>query len=513
MADSGTPGLIVAGRYRLVEPLGQGGMGVVWRAVDELLRREVAVKELLGAAELTRPQRELFTTRIFREARAAGRLSHPGVATVYDVFEEGGCPWIVMRLVPSRTLGAIVREDGPLPPRRVAEIGLQILAALEAAHGAGVLHRDVKPDNVLIGADGNAVLTDFGIATLEEDAPVTRTGALVGTPAFVAPERALGGRAERASDLWSLGVTLYFAVQGESPFERGHMLATLGAVVYQEPEPCRAAGALAQVIEGLLVKDPAGRMAAAEVGRLLADVAVGAERSGPAAWFWTQGREPAVGGVVSPAGDADTRAVRDVAVADGRVVREKGAGVRGAETTWSWSLPLAPRRLFVAAGATLLMGGLAVGGLAVSWPGSDRVAEGPARVLVTVLQTQGGGEPEDGPVTADPVERRVTEAVGASGSGRGSAGEAKLKAGDGSRSSGNSRSSGKGKGAEGGASGKGKGPGAKGNGKGNGQGKGIDNGKGQGNAAKGKGAARKAAHPAGPAGGGALEHPGKGPRG
>jgi serine/threonine protein kinase len=275
MADSHAFERVVAGRYRLVEPLGRGGMGIVWRAVDETLDREVAIKELRGSAELTGPEREMFTTRTFREARAAGRLSHPSVAAVYDVFQENGHPWIVMQLVPSRTLGSILRGGEPLPPRQVAEIGRQVLEALRAAHAAGVLHRDVKPDNVLITSDGHAVLTDFGIASMEDDSPMTRTGTLIGTPAFIAPERAAGGQAQPASDLWSLGVMLFQAVEGRSPFRRGHVLATLAAVMYQEPGPLHLAGPLAPVIEGLLVKDPATRMTASEAARLLEAVASG----------------------------------------------------------------------------------------------------------------------------------------------------------------------------------------------------------------------------------------------
>ncbi|WP_329424503.1 protein kinase [Streptosporangium sp. NBC_01495] len=256
---------IIGARYRLLERIGRGGMGTVWRARDEVLGREVAVKEVIPSPDLTGPEREVFTVRTLREARAAGRIGHPGVATVYDVIEEYGRPWIVMQLVDSRTLGAVIREDGPLPPMRVARIGLEVLGALLAAHQAGVLHRDVKPDNVLLAKDGRAVLTDFGIAVLEGDSSITRTGSLIGTPAFIAPERASGGPAEFASDLWSLGVTLHVAVEGRSPFERAHPLATLSAVMHQEPSPMRFAGPLAPVIFGLLHKDPARRMSAREV--------------------------------------------------------------------------------------------------------------------------------------------------------------------------------------------------------------------------------------------------------
>ncbi|WP_343973919.1 serine/threonine-protein kinase, partial [Streptosporangium amethystogenes] len=266
---------IIGARYRLLEHIGRGGMGTVWRARDEVLGRDVAVKEVIPSPDLTGPEREAFTVRTLREARAAGRIGHPGVATVYDVIEEHGRPWIVMQLVDSRTLGAVIREDGPLPPARVARIGLEVLGALLAAHHAGVLHRDVKPDNVLLSKDGRAVLTDFGIAVLEGDSSITRTGSLIGTPAFIAPERASGGPAEFASDLWSLGVTLHMAVEGRSPFERAHPLATLSAVMHQEPPPLRFAGPLAPVIFGLLRKDPAQRMSAQEVQVHLASLVNG----------------------------------------------------------------------------------------------------------------------------------------------------------------------------------------------------------------------------------------------
>ncbi len=240
-------------------------MGTVWRAQDQILGREIAIKELIAPPELTESEREIFSLRTFREARAAGRVSHAGVATVYDVFEENGHPWIVLQLVHSDTLGAVVRDHGPLPPARVAEIGLQVLSALRAAHQAGVLHRDVKPDNVLLAHEtGRAVLTDFGIATLDDDSSVTRTGTLIGTPAFIAPERAAGGQAVRASDLWSLGVTLYVAVEGRSPFQRGNPLITLGAVMNDPPAPLRLAGPLTTVLMGLLRKDPAERFTIAE---------------------------------------------------------------------------------------------------------------------------------------------------------------------------------------------------------------------------------------------------------
>ncbi|WP_431893316.1 protein kinase domain-containing protein [Nonomuraea sp. bgisy101] len=266
---------IIGGRYRLIKTIGRGGMGTVWHAHDEVLGRDVAIKEVVPPPDLTGPEREVFTVRTLREARAAGRVAHPGVATVYDVVEESGHPWIVMELVRSRTLGAMVREVGPLEPARAAAIGLELLAALRAAHAAGVLHRDVKPDNVLLAEDGRAVLTDFGIATTDGDAPVTRTGVLLGTPAYIAPERAAGGVAEPASDLWSLGVTLYTAVEGHSPFQRGHPLATMAAVMHEEPLPMSAAGPLAPVICGLLRKDPGRRMSLDEAERRMRMIVLG----------------------------------------------------------------------------------------------------------------------------------------------------------------------------------------------------------------------------------------------
>ncbi|MFC4119569.1 serine/threonine-protein kinase [Nonomuraea zeae] len=272
MSDSAQ---MVGGRYRLLRTIGRGGMGTVWQAHDQVLGRDVAVKEILPPPGLTEPELDEFTVRTFREARAAGRVAHPGVAAVYDVLEEHGHPWIVMQFVPSRTLGELIRDDGPMPPAEVAAIGLQVLEALRAAHAAGVLHRDVKPDNVLLTEDNRAVLTDFGIATTEDEAPLTRTGILIGTPAFMAPERAAGSQAQTASDLWSLGVTLYMAVEGHSPFHRDHALATLGAVMHAEPEPLARAGVLGPVLLGLLRKNPAERMSLEEAERRLARIITG----------------------------------------------------------------------------------------------------------------------------------------------------------------------------------------------------------------------------------------------
>ncbi|MFG1680294.1 serine/threonine-protein kinase [Nonomuraea sp. NPDC049269] len=267
MSDRKRDGRRIAGRYQLQEPIGRGGMGIVWRAHDELLDRTVAVKEVRYAAALG-DEVQLLNRRTMREARAAARFEHPNVIVVHDVIEEDGRPWIVMQLVQSRSLGAVIKQDGPLPPKRVAEIGLAVLDALHRAHEAGVLHRDVKPENVLLADDGRVVLTDFGIATLETETQLTVTG-LAGTPAFIAPERLKGLPARRESDLWSLGATLYTAVEGRSPHERGMALATMHAVLTDEPDPAPHAGPLSGVISGLLTKEPVQRLGYEETGELL----------------------------------------------------------------------------------------------------------------------------------------------------------------------------------------------------------------------------------------------------
>lgn len=275
-------GDLLAGRYRLVDELGRGGMGVVWRATDEVLRRDVAVKEVKAPAGLEEDQVRQLYARLEQEGRAAARVDHPNVITVFDVASEDGRPWIVMELVRGVSLADALAADGPLPPRRAADVGSKVLAALRVAHAAGVLHRDVKPGNVLIANDGRVVLTDFGIAVIEGSSAITRTGELVGSPEFLAPERALGRSPGAASDLWSLGVTLYAAVEGRSPFRRTTALTTLQAVVDEAPPPSARAGALAPVIEGLLRKDPGERLSGEQAQRSLDEIAAGGEGRPPA---------------------------------------------------------------------------------------------------------------------------------------------------------------------------------------------------------------------------------------
>ena len=270
MADSGR---VIAGRYRLEAPIGRGAMGVVWRARDQLLDRDVAVKEVQIADTLTESERANAYQRTLREAKTAARLNHPGVVTVYDVAEDEGRPWIVMQLVSARSLDQVLATSGPLSPRRTAEVGRQLLAALSVAHAAGVLHRDVKPSNVLLGRDDRAVLTDFGIATFLGDPRLTQTGMVMGSPGFTAPERIRGDDATPASDLWSLGATLFAAVEGHGPFEqRGGAITTMSAIIHEEAPPAPTAGALGPVIAALLRREPADRPDALTAVRLINDV-------------------------------------------------------------------------------------------------------------------------------------------------------------------------------------------------------------------------------------------------
>ena len=270
LADSGR---VIAGRYRLEAPIGRGAMGVVWRARDQLLDRDVALKEVQMAETLTDDERANAYQRTLREAKTAARLNHPGVVTVYDVAEDGGAPWIVMQLVSAQSLDQVLATSGPLPPRRAAEVGRQLLSALSVAHAAGVMHRDVKPSNVLLGQDDRAVLTDFGIATFQGDPRLTQTGMVMGSPGFTAPERIRGEDASPASDLWSLGATLYAAVEGHGPFEkRGGAITTMSAIINEDAPAAPRAGAFGQVISALLRREPADRPDAVSAARMITDL-------------------------------------------------------------------------------------------------------------------------------------------------------------------------------------------------------------------------------------------------
>ncbi|WP_216589039.1 serine/threonine-protein kinase [Streptomyces brasiliscabiei] len=307
MAVSEEPGgeRVIAGRYRLLTPLGEGGMGTVWRARDEVLHREVAVKEVRAPGGISVSDVERMYARLEREAWAAARVANRNVVTVYDVAMEDGRPWIVMELVRGLSLADLLDAEGPLSPQRAAHVGAEVLSALRAAHEAGVLHRDVKPANVLLSNDDRVVLTDFGIATVEGSSALTMTGEVIGSPEFLAPERALGRAFGPESDLWSLGVLLYAAVEGNSPFRQNTPLSTLRAVVDEELPPPHRAGPLAPVIEGLLRKDPAERIPAEQAERDLRIIAAGgtphAATTGP--YSPTVAAFPAAGGRTDPEPD------------------------------------------------------------------------------------------------------------------------------------------------------------------------------------------------------------------
>ncbi|WP_235854819.1 serine/threonine protein kinase [Nonomuraea aridisoli] len=264
-------GRLIGRRYRLMSPVGRGGMGMVWHAHDVLLDRDVAVKELILPYGLDRAGMQVAHRRMLREARSAARLQHPGIVTVHDVVEEDGRPWIVMELVRAWSLEQAVRQSGPLPVVQAAEIGIRVIDALRHAHAAGILHRDVKPGNVLLTAD-RVVLTDFGIAAIEGDVNITQTGLLMGSPAYIPPERLSGQQISQAADLWSFGATLYAAVEGRPPYEGPDPVAVLGAVITQDPIRPQRAGALLPVIEGLLRKNPAERLTSEQVSTMLEEV-------------------------------------------------------------------------------------------------------------------------------------------------------------------------------------------------------------------------------------------------
>ncbi|MEV1066158.1 serine/threonine-protein kinase [Streptomyces sp. NPDC050263] len=299
-------GLLLAGRYRLADAIGSGGMGRVWRAHDEVLHRAVAIKELTAALYVAEGDQAILLARTRAEARAAARINHSAVVTVHDVLEHDGRPWIVMELVEGRSLADAVKEDGRIEPAEAARIGLWVLRALRAAHSAGVLHRDVKPGNVLLSHDGRVLLTDFGIAQIEGDSTITRTGEVVGSVDYLAPERVRGQDPGPSSDLWALGATLYTAVEGRSPFRRTSPLTTLQAVVEEEAADPQYAGPLGPVITALLRKDPATRPGTAEAEQLLAEAAEGRRPGGAQAYVPTQfgGLDRATGG--HPTGGHDS---------------------------------------------------------------------------------------------------------------------------------------------------------------------------------------------------------------
>ncbi|WP_257623768.1 serine/threonine-protein kinase, partial [Streptomyces griseus] len=278
MSAEAPSGRVIDGRFTLVERLGSGGMGMVWRARDEARHRDVALKEVRppdpALAEYDPEGARTLRARVLREARALARVDHPNVVTVHHIVDPGedGYPWIVMELVAGSSLHDRLAH-GPMEPAEAAELGRGILAALRAAHATGIQHRDVKPANVLLRPDGRPVLTDFGIAAIRESTSLTATGALIGSPDYIAPERIRGTEGDPSSDLWSLGMMLYVAVEGRHPLRRATTLATLAAVLDEEVPPPTRAGSLAPVLNALLTRDIAARPDAEALDRLLAGAA------------------------------------------------------------------------------------------------------------------------------------------------------------------------------------------------------------------------------------------------
>ena len=269
-------GEVVAGRYRLIRPLAAGGMGRVWLADDPVGKRPVAVKQCVVPAGLRPAERDLLSGWTLREACAFARVAHPSVVRVHEVVPDPDGPWIVMEYVPSRSLLQVVKQSGPLPPDRVAEIGLALLGGLTAASRAGVLHLDVKPGNVLVADDGRIVLIDFGPVVTEEGiGALAGAGIVLGSPKYIAPERLFDGVSTASADLWSLGATLYFAVEGRPPYLRPTTADTLRALAVVTPDRPLRAGPLAGVLEGLLQRAPDARITPEEAEAELRAVAAG----------------------------------------------------------------------------------------------------------------------------------------------------------------------------------------------------------------------------------------------
>ncbi|MFS1297866.1 serine/threonine-protein kinase [Streptosporangium longisporum] len=302
---------VLAGRYRLLNPLGEGGAGTVWLAADETLGRDVAVKEVRIPPGLDAAGRQEVCAAALREANLAARLKHPSIVTVHDVVIEQDRPWLVMELLSGASLEQTVRDRSPLPVHQVARIGVGIVSALGAAHAAGVVHRDVKPGNVFLTRTGKAVLTDFGVAVVEGEGTSSRTDHLVGSPNYIAPERLRGERGGPASDLWSLGATLYFAVEGTPPHPAESPIAAIGRVLTEPPRPPERAGALGPLLMLMLDPVPEARPSFDAVARSLGELASGRtavalphvpDRPAPAPSY-------AHGGVVPPDGRSRRRAV------------------------------------------------------------------------------------------------------------------------------------------------------------------------------------------------------------
>lgn len=408
----------VADRYVLRRELGRGGMGIVWEAYDTALDRVVAIKQVLLPGHFTEAERDDAHARVRREARSAARVGHPTVITIHDVFEHEHDPWVVMELVEGGSLQDMLSEEGALPPERVADIAVSLLEAVRAADAAGVLHRDIKPGNIMMSADGRIILTDFGIATVEGGPSITRTGALIGSPEYMPPERLEGAPADHRGDLWSIGVTLYAAVEGSSPFRRDSITAAIAAVISSPMPPMTRAGWLEPVIAGLLERDAERRLTVDQALRLLEDLRSGA--AGPAGATAVAGAAGVPSGPQEPVHDAHSGGYPDNAYeADYSTGPHQGGGYYGGgayPNSAAYAGPVAPpppgepaRRsrkgpmiaMFAAAAALLLVAGFVlVVALRPDTTPADSTADSEGRQDTTGDQggqsDQGGEESQEG---------------------------------------------------------------------------------------------------------------------
>ncbi|MEW2488603.1 serine/threonine-protein kinase [Streptomyces sp. NPDC048411] len=389
-----TDGRLLAGRYRLGVVLGRGGMGTVWRAVDETLGRTVAVKELRFPSAIDEDEKRRLITRTLREAKAIARIRNNGAVTVYDVVDEDDRPWIVMELIEGKSLAEAVREDGVLTPKRAAEVGLAILDVLRSAHREGILHRDVKPSNVLIADDGRVVLTDFGIAQVEGDPSVTSTGMLVGAPSYISPERARGHKPGPPADLWSLGGLLYASVEGSPPYDKGSAIATLTAVMTEPLDPPKNAGPLEEVIYGLLARDPEQRLDDAGARALLNEVIHAADKPAP---------------VVPPPADST-----QVMALPGSVVapRTKGASKSGEAAEGARDRLRGALRSTRNAKAAPGAGAAVAAPVSAAAPSASADSTAPARPKASAASASGGVPPQrPGGPSSTPVRASLTDVV------------------------------------------------------------------------------------------------------
>ena len=416
MPDNRLAHQVVAGRYELLERVGRGGFGVVWRACDTLLQRHVAVKEIHIPGFLNTEDRAGLREKVLKEARAAARLDHPGAVTVFDVIDDDGIPVIVMELVEAPNLSELVAERGRLAPPEAARIGLDVLEVLIAAHARGIVHRDVKPGNVMVAESGRVRLGDFGVAAILDDPTVTSSGAVTGSPAYMAPEQATNKGAIPESDLWSLGATIYFAVEGRPPFDKGAPLHTLTSIVQDPPRPCERAGPLGAVLDELLVKDPQARLTAIQLRDRLAEVAAAAAPTAVAApprpddTVVIELDEPLVGAAPAPTTVAGPPAQRFPAAPDPPA--PTAAAPRAEPVTALRAAPRRDRRVgWTVAGVAAVVVALLAVGLA------SRDSDPPSEIVggsASTTTAPPAGAPDGGSATTAPPPTRSPAGAGPS---------------------------------------------------------------------------------------------------